>query len=47
MTDEGPSRREIERAREALERHDSELREDDDGEPEQAEEPGEDEEGDD
>ena len=31
---EGPSRREVERAREALERHDAELTEpDEDGEP--------------
>jgi hypothetical protein len=30
---EGPSRQEIERAREALERHDSELRDEDDAPP--------------
>ena len=40
---EGPTRREIERAREALERHDSELRDDDEAAPEESEDPPEDE----
>jgi hypothetical protein len=40
----GPSRREIDRVREALERHDSELREDDAEPPPEASEPAEDEE---
>ena len=35
---EGPSRDEIERVREALQRHDSELREDDDEREEETEE---------
>ena len=35
---EGPSRREIERVREALERHDTELSEDATAEPEEPEE---------
>jgi len=44
MEGRGPSRREIEHAREALERHDSQLRDDDAEPPEEAPEPAEDEE---
>ena len=36
---EGPSEREIQRVREALDRHDSKLREEDDAPDEEAEEP--------
>jgi hypothetical protein len=36
---EGPSKREIERAREALERHDAELRDEEEPSPEEADEP--------
>jgi hypothetical protein len=41
---EGPTRREIERVREALDRHDAELREDADAETDEPEEEPEDEE---
>jgi hypothetical protein len=36
---EGPSKREIERAREAMERHDAELRDEEEPSPEEADEP--------
>jgi hypothetical protein len=35
---EGPSRRDVERVREALERHDAELRDDDAADPEEPDE---------
>jgi hypothetical protein len=39
---EGPSREEIDRVREALERHDSELREDQEPQPDEAQAPADD-----